>query len=684
VASARVTGQDESAQEELSADAQRLIVVASVLGVTFSLDDIADAMDASVVRLLPAVREVDDAGIATATDTTFAFRDDATRQSVYDDIAVPVRIALHREIGALLLERGGSAVPAAHHLAHAARDGDQVALAALDGATAELIPTNPRDAAEFASRALELTPAHDEARFARALTAVQTLVAAHRISDAADLARRVLADDDLPRPVAASLRLILSGILFATGSLDDALAEAELVLAEDGLPDSCYPDAEVARLFALLGHDEFTQVREWAEEILAGGGRSGSDVALAGALSALSLLAWSEGRVADALGMVRAAVRRADHADDADRRVHPRLVLAPMFAAIGELESAREMVDAGRREIERAGDTPWAMTPPIYGARIRLATGDLDAAEAEAHSGLELAEELGARFFVPLGVATLAEIALLRGELREAARLVERYRGELAAPAVAFGADLYVWLEARLREAEEQPAAAIGILASVYDDPAAHKRLLIERPGAAAWLVRIALAVGDRERAESVAGVTEQLADDNRPQASVAASAMHATGLLRRDAGSLHAAAGNHWSAWARASAAEDAGRVYRDGRHTDAAREEFTAAISDYDRAGATRDAARVRTLLDAAPAPGNRRPRSHRPVEGWDSLTSGELRVVELVAEGLTNRQAAERAFLSRHTVDFHLRQAFRKLNVSSRVELARYAVESQYAGR
>jgi DNA-binding CsgD family transcriptional regulator len=47
-------------------------------------------------------------------------------------------------------------------------------------------------------------------------------------------------------------------------------------------------------------------------------------------------------------------------------------------------------------------------------------------------------------------------------------------------------------------------------------------------------------------------------------------------------------------------------------------------------------------------------------------------------LVAEGLTNRQVAERMFLSRHTVDFHLRQVFRKLGINSRVELVAVALE------
>jgi DNA-binding CsgD family transcriptional regulator len=57
-----------------------------------------------------------------------------------------------------------------------------------------------------------------------------------------------------------------------------------------------------------------------------------------------------------------------------------------------------------------------------------------------------------------------------------------------------------------------------------------------------------------------------------------------------------------------------------------------------------------------------------------GWQSLTEAEHRVAELVSEGLTNPQAAKRLFLSRHTVDFHLRQIFRKLDVASRVELTR----------
>jgi DNA-binding NarL/FixJ family response regulator len=65
-------------------------------------------------------------------------------------------------------------------------------------------------------------------------------------------------------------------------------------------------------------------------------------------------------------------------------------------------------------------------------------------------------------------------------------------------------------------------------------------------------------------------------------------------------------------------------------------------------------------------------------RPQLGWRSLRSSELGIAEMVAEGLTNREIAARIFVSRHTVDFHLRQIFRKLSISSRIELARLVLE------
>jgi DNA-binding CsgD family transcriptional regulator len=65
-----------------------------------------------------------------------------------------------------------------------------------------------------------------------------------------------------------------------------------------------------------------------------------------------------------------------------------------------------------------------------------------------------------------------------------------------------------------------------------------------------------------------------------------------------------------------------------------------------------------------------------------GWAALTTSERTVARLVAEGLTNREVADRLFVSPHTVNSHLRHVFTKLGINSRVELARLALEYQMA--
>jgi DNA-binding CsgD family transcriptional regulator len=76
-------------------------------------------------------------------------------------------------------------------------------------------------------------------------------------------------------------------------------------------------------------------------------------------------------------------------------------------------------------------------------------------------------------------------------------------------------------------------------------------------------------------------------------------------------------------------------------------------------------------------------RRTGPGRPVHGWSSLSDTERTVAGLVAEGLTNREAAARLVLSPHTIDFHLRHVFGKLDVTSRVELTRVVLRNHGLG-
>jgi DNA-binding CsgD family transcriptional regulator len=61
-----------------------------------------------------------------------------------------------------------------------------------------------------------------------------------------------------------------------------------------------------------------------------------------------------------------------------------------------------------------------------------------------------------------------------------------------------------------------------------------------------------------------------------------------------------------------------------------------------------------------------------------GLASLTGAETEVARLVSDGITNREIADRLFLSPHTVNSHLRHIFAKLAINSRTELARIVAE------
>jgi DNA-binding CsgD family transcriptional regulator len=91
----------------------------------------------------------------------------------------------------------------------------------------------------------------------------------------------------------------------------------------------------------------------------------------------------------------------------------------------------------------------------------------------------------------------------------------------------------------------------------------------------------------------------------------------------------------------------------------------------------GAGLDIARLRHRLSDEQY-GRRSSWSSSSPLDWTSLTTTERRISEFVAAGLTNREVADRINVSRHTIDFHLRQIYRRLNINSRVALTRLVAQ------
>jgi DNA-binding CsgD family transcriptional regulator len=504
------------------------------------------------------------------------------------------------------------------------------------------------------------------------LAAVRDLLREGRLAEAEALVAAVVNNGLPPGRTLGGLRLTRSAILCLCNRADEALADAEAILADSGYPDTTFAGAKMIRLQALLGKGDFTGARVEAESILAGRDRPGDDEALSGALTTMGQLAWKGGRPAESLTLFRAASRRAEYQPEEVSTVYPRLALASRLVSLGQCEAATDTLGA----LAVGRDSLWGPATRAIHARLCLVAGRLDEAINQAEAVAADLERGGMSVLAPMTWSTLAIGALLRGQVPAAAQHVARcwaeFRGDDGGPDMSAA----MWAEARVVEAQVGAAAAFQRLGPMAEQPALVDRLIVDDPANAAWWVRVALEAGERQAAAAIARSTERLATDNEEFAVLSAAHAHVQGLLASDAERLARAAGLYPQPWAKASATEDAG-VVMEPSDRGVARAYYEAALAGYLSTTANRDGERVQRRLRHLDNPHRSGGRRGRPLTGWSSLTETELRVIDLVAEGLTNAEAAERLFLSRHTVDFHLRQVFRKLGIRSRVELARLVI-------
>jgi len=128
--------------------------------------------------------------------------------------------------------------------------------------------------------------------------------------------------------------------------------------------------------------------------------------------------------------------------------------------------------------------------------------------------------------------------------------------------------------------------------------------------------------------------------------------------------------------------------RTLQDGHEDCVARTRSELGDPTYDRllseGAALRFDEAVALALGRSPEPGRRTPR---PAAGLDRratrLTRRETEVARLVAEGLSDREIADRLVLARRTAEGHVQRALRKLGLTSRQQLAGWVVEHQVPG-
>jgi DNA-binding CsgD family transcriptional regulator len=225
------------------------------------------------------------------------------------------------------------------------------------------------------------------------------------------------------------------------------------------------------------------------------------------------------------------------------------------------------------------------------------------------------------------------------------------------------------------REQADAPAEALAILA---DGLSRCVEEIEQTTDLLADAVRLALVVGDTDLARDLVGRAEALAGTSEVHHRRAA-VLHCRGLLDGDADRLLEAARLYETAGRplpRAQALEAAGVVRADQDDVPAARTHFTDAYEVYSTLGADWDLARLQARFRAYGIRRGPRFQHRRSQQGWGSLTPSEVKVVGLVAQGMSNPQIAAQLFLSRRTVQTHVSHILAKLEMHSRTEIAREA--------
>jgi hypothetical protein len=185
---------------------------ASILGSAFSLTDLATVTGRPAVDLSVVLGEAITARVLEDDGARLRFRHELIRDAIYQDLAVSVRRALHREAGQRLAQAGAPALQVAEHLARGATTGDTEAVTWLARAARQAAPRSPDVAADLLGRAAALMAPGDPGRDRLLAEEASSLMWAGRIADA-EAACRSLLGRDLDPSLVNTVRVCLGNAL---------------------------------------------------------------------------------------------------------------------------------------------------------------------------------------------------------------------------------------------------------------------------------------------------------------------------------------------------------------------------------------------------------------------------------------------------------------------------------------
>jgi DNA-binding CsgD family transcriptional regulator len=639
------------------------------------LDDGAQVGDAArLTRIAGADLEAGIDALVSAgimeSGATVRFTHPILRAAIYGDLSPAESERLHQAAADVLRARGAPAVQVAAHVMQTEAAGNPETVKVMRTAARYALGLgDARGAAAMLDRALREPPVDGDHA-----AVLLELGQAHARAGAAKAVEPLskIVDSGQDTPAVAQAAIELSGMLFFSGRSAQGAAVLRQALARLPSTDPAHQQVEAA----LLGLSSTSaSARREAKEAIAAlrdPGGPARDVLQATTLATLAM------NQVLYLGSACATIDLAERAIAAGLPVEPQrgenwamLALAALAAA-DALDAALEGTDEILTQARTRGAAVTVVATSALRALIVLRRGDLEAAQADAQAAIEIAPELsGARFLV-LAVAAYVLAGLDRDETVDSLRRLIDQTG------VRY--DTEFTSSSQLRYASGLLSAAAGnhegaveeLSASGLDDPAFGG----QNPAMLPWRSAAALSLSQLGRHEEARGLAaEELRraqSFGAPRAIGIALRAHAlVGPPADRADGLSAAIDVLAPSPARLEHARvllDLGATLRASGKRTAARDPLLEALALAARCGARALERRSRAELAAIGV----RPRT-TDRSGADSLTPSERRVVELAATGGTNREIAQALFVTEKTVETHLGRAFRKLDVSSRRQLA-----------
>ena len=656
---------------------REVLRAAALLGVDFSVSDLTIVSGKGMTELLPALEEARAAGVLAESGRNLAFRHPLIRASMYEQMPAAVRAAWHRDAARALIRAGAPVDRVARQL-----------LPAVCGPGADTAPTDavdewvlqwlldaaplltgqaPRAAIELLRRASVDPPGGAHQHDLLACRLAEALYRVGAMAEAEQVTTRAL-DHATDADLLVDLHWTLAQCRVIAGRSQESLDALAQALAGAGLGPR-----HRARLLVLTGrlHRDVGDVEtagRVAAAALAAGTEIHDDWTVGWALHVLTLVAMMRGEVTEALPLLdRAlAVARRDPALT-DLRL---LLLINQAVTLGDLDRYEEAF-AAAREVRQLADRT--------GSVVRL---------TQAHSAL-------GQLLLDTGQwdDALVEVDVLPGDLKDpsvaccdhgVAAIICFHRGAAATARrhlAAAGPEaeriehrvVGTYALARSLDLEQTGAMAdaLGVLAAALDIDADVEELLVDA-------VRLAVETGDGALASATTARVEALAAATTiPHRS--ASALFCRGLLDSDPTRLLRAAECNQEAGRplpQAQALEAAAVAFAAAGERSSAQAAYSRALDVYAWLNAAWDVSRLQARFRTLGIRRGPRIKHQHARRGWESLTPTEAKIAVLVADGLSNPKIAAQLFLSARTVATHVSHVLTKLEVHSRIDIAREA--------